>query len=100
MLSKVIIPAAGLGTRLFPATREQPNEMLPIFSKISNGSLLEKPVIQVFFEQLYAAGLRQRVYMGEAGNVGNAQEITILEIAKKKQRNNLMQLNYRVSCPS
>ena len=33
MIRKVIIPAAGLGTRLFPATKEQPKEMLPIFTK-------------------------------------------------------------------
>ena len=35
MIRKVIIPAAGLGTRLFPATKEQPKEMLPIFTKTS-----------------------------------------------------------------
>jgi len=32
MLSKAIVPAAGLGDRLLPATKEQPKEMLLIFS--------------------------------------------------------------------
>ena len=31
MLRKAVIPAAGLGTRLLPATKELPKEMLPIF---------------------------------------------------------------------
>ena len=59
MLRKVIIPAAGLGTRLFPATKEQPKEMLPIFATASNGGMLVKPVVQLVFEQLHEAGLRE-----------------------------------------
>ena len=35
LIRKVVVPAAGLGTRLFPATKEQPKEMLPIFAKNS-----------------------------------------------------------------
>jgi len=27
LIRKVVVPAAGLGTRLFPATKEQPKEM-------------------------------------------------------------------------
>ena len=38
MIRKVVIPAAGLGTRLFPATKEQPKEMLPIFSATADGN--------------------------------------------------------------
>ncbi|MDR0470861.1 MAG: UTP--glucose-1-phosphate uridylyltransferase [Nitrososphaerota archaeon] len=59
MVSKVIIPAAGLGTRLFPATKEQPKEMLPIFSNTPQGDLIVKPVVQLVFEQLQEAGLRE-----------------------------------------
>jgi len=58
-IRKVIVPAAGLGTRLFPATKEQPKEMLPIFSATSNGDLAVKPVLQTVFEQLYNAGLKE-----------------------------------------
>jgi UTP--glucose-1-phosphate uridylyltransferase len=51
MVRKVVIPAAGLGTRLFPATKEQPKEMLPIFSMSSNGDMSVKPVVQMVFEK-------------------------------------------------
>jgi len=63
MIRKVVIPAAGLGTRLFPATKEQPKEMLPIFSTTLNGDASVKPVVQMVFEQLYDAGLREFCYV-------------------------------------
>ena len=59
MIRKVVVPAAGLGTRLFPATKEQPKEMLPIFSSTVNSDLSVKPVVQMVFEQLYDVGLRE-----------------------------------------
>jgi UTP--glucose-1-phosphate uridylyltransferase len=63
MIRKVVIPAAGLGTRLFPATKEQPKEMLPVFSTTANGDISVKPVVQMVFEQLYDAGLREFCYI-------------------------------------
>ena len=45
---KAIIPAAGLGTRFLPATKEQPKEMLPVVSK---------PIIQYVVEEAVAAGV-------------------------------------------
>ncbi len=47
-IRKVVIPAAGLGTRLRPATRSQPKEMLPV---------ARKPTIQYVVEEGVAAGL-------------------------------------------
>lgn len=47
---KVVIPAAGRGTRLLPATKSQPKEMLPV---------ARKPVIQYVVEEMVAAGLGQ-----------------------------------------
>jgi UTP--glucose-1-phosphate uridylyltransferase len=49
-IAKAIVPAAGLGTRLLPATKSQPKEMLPVG---------RKPVVQHVVEELQAAGLRQ-----------------------------------------
>jgi UTP--glucose-1-phosphate uridylyltransferase len=63
MIRKVIIPAAGLGTRLFPATKVQPKEMLPIFSQTAAGGVAVKPMVQVVFEQLFDAGLREFCYV-------------------------------------
>lgn len=45
---KVVIPAAGLGTRFLPATKAQPKEMLP---------LIDKPAIQYVVEEAVNAGL-------------------------------------------
>lgn len=63
MIHKVIIPAAGLGTRLYPATKVQPKEMLPIFAKTAKGDSSVKPVVQLVFEALYEAGLREFCYI-------------------------------------
>jgi UTP--glucose-1-phosphate uridylyltransferase len=61
MIKKVVVPAAGLGTRLFPATKEQPKEMLPIFSHSANdeANMSVKPFLQLVFEQLYYDGFRE-----------------------------------------
>ena len=76
MIRKVIVPAAGLGTRLFPATKEQPKEMLPIFSKAVNGDMSVKPVVQMVFEQLYDAGLREFCYVVGRGKRGIEDHFT------------------------
>jgi UTP--glucose-1-phosphate uridylyltransferase len=49
-IHKAIVPAAGLGTRLLPATKSQPKEMLPVG---------RKPVVQYVVEELQAADLSQ-----------------------------------------
>jgi UTP--glucose-1-phosphate uridylyltransferase len=45
---KAVIPAAGLGTRMLPATKTVPKEMLP---------LVDKPAIQYIVEEAAAAGI-------------------------------------------
>ncbi len=59
-VTKVVIPAAGLGTRLLPVTKEQPKEMLPIFSE---SDMTVKPILQVIFEQLYDFGIRDYYFI-------------------------------------
>ncbi|MEM0042376.1 MAG: sugar phosphate nucleotidyltransferase [Thermofilaceae archaeon] len=54
---KAVILAAGLGTRLIPYSKEMPKEMLPIFQLEGDRPVL-KPILQVVFEQLYEAGVR------------------------------------------
>ena len=76
MIRKVVIPAAGLGTRLFPATKEQPKEMLPIFVTASNGSMLVKPVVQLVFEQVHEAGLREFCFVVGRGKRGIEDHFT------------------------
>src|SRR5437667_11690791 len=59
LLKKVVIPAAGLGTRLLSVTKEQPKEMLPVFAKGVNVYFCLKPMVQLVFEQLYHVGFRE-----------------------------------------
>jgi UTP--glucose-1-phosphate uridylyltransferase len=48
MISKAVIPVAGMGTRFLPATKAMPKEMLPV---------VDKPAIQYVVEEAVAAGL-------------------------------------------
>jgi len=47
-VTKAIIPAAGLGTRVLPASKAMPKEMLPI---------VDKPTIQYIIEEAVASGI-------------------------------------------
>jgi len=76
IIRKVVVPAAGSGTRLFPATKEQPKEMLPIFSRTADNDVVVKPVVQVVFEQLYDAGLREFCYVVGRGKRGIEDHFT------------------------
>lgn len=48
VVTKAVIPAAGLGTRFLPATKAQPKEMLP---------LVDTPAIQYVVEEAVRAGI-------------------------------------------
>jgi len=61
---------------LFPATKEQPKEMLPIFATSSSGSMLVKPVVQLVFEQLHEAGLREFCFVVGRGKRGIEDHFT------------------------
>ena len=51
-IRKVVIPAAGFGTRFLPQTKAMPKEMLPI---------VDKPVIQYVVEEAVASGIEDVV---------------------------------------
>ena len=53
-INKVVITAAGRGTRLYPYTKEIPKEMMPVYSH--DGNLVLKPILQIIFESLYNHG--------------------------------------------
>ena len=53
-IDKVVIPVAGMGTRLLPATKSQPKEMLPIG---------RKPVVQYVVEELVEQGLKKILFV-------------------------------------
>lgn len=47
-VTKAVIPAAGLGTRMLPISKSVPKEMLPI---------VDKPAIQYLVEEAVASGI-------------------------------------------
>ena len=53
-VNKVIIPVAGLGTRMLPASKAIPKEMFPI---------INKPVIQYIVEEVKNAGFKEIIFV-------------------------------------
>lgn len=51
---KAVIPVAGLGTRMLPATKAIPKEMLP---------LVDKPIIQYIIKECYMAGINEIIFV-------------------------------------
>ena len=62
-MTKVVITAAGKGTRLLPFTKEMPKEMMPIFSNISANKKVVLPLLQYIYEQLYSMNFRDYCFV-------------------------------------
>ena len=58
MIRKVVCPVAGLGTRMLPATKVIPKEMLPV---------VDKPIIQYALEEARASGIEQVIFVTGRG---------------------------------
>ncbi len=56
-LRKAVIPVAGLGTRMLPATKAIPKEMLPV---------VDRPLIQYVVNEAIAAGIKEIVLVTHA----------------------------------
>jgi UTP--glucose-1-phosphate uridylyltransferase len=57
-INLAVVPVAGLGTRLLPATKSQPKEMLPVG---------RKPVVQYVVEELTRAGMKRLLFITGPG---------------------------------
>src|SRR3954467_10832091 len=90
IVTKAVIPVAGLGTRFLPATKAMPKEMLPV---------VDKPAIQYVVEEAVAAGLTD-VLMITGRNKGALEnhfdKVGELEAAllKKGDTDRLSKVNY------
>ncbi|MGY5148961.1 MAG: sugar phosphate nucleotidyltransferase [Candidatus Nitrosopumilus sp. bin_68KS] len=62
-MTKVVITAAGKGTRLLPFTKEIPKEMMPIFSKVFTKKKVVLPLLQYVYEQLYSMNFRDYCFI-------------------------------------
>jgi UTP--glucose-1-phosphate uridylyltransferase len=58
VIRKAVFPVAGLGTRMLPATKAIPKEMLPV---------VDKPIIQYAFEEARAAGIEHFIFVTGRG---------------------------------
>lgn len=58
MIRNAVVPVAGLGTRLLPATKSQPKEMLPV---------AKKPIVQYVVEELARAGVDRLLFVTGRG---------------------------------
>ena len=54
MIKSALVPVAGAGTRLLPATKSQPKEMLPV---------ARKPIVQYVVEELVRNGIEQILFI-------------------------------------
>jgi len=57
-IRKLVIPAAGMGTRCLPATKVMPKEMLPVW---------DRPLIQYAIEEAAAAGIEEIILVTARG---------------------------------
>jgi len=57
-IKKAIIPVAGLGTRMLPATKAIPKELLPI---------IDKPLIQYVVEEAIQASIKEIIFITRSG---------------------------------
>jgi len=76
-LARAVIPAAGLGTRLLSATKEQPKEMLPLFATSEHNTLCLKPTVQLIFEQLFDFGIREFYFIVGRGKRALEDHFTV-----------------------
>jgi len=82
-LDVAVIPVAGLGTRLLPATKSQPKEMLPVG---------RKPVVQYVVEELTRVGTTQVLFVTGPGKASienhfdrNAELVQMLRESGKEE---------------
>lgn len=80
-ISKAVIPVAGLGTRMLPATKEVPKELMPI---------LDKPLIQHVVNEAASSGIKEIIFVTRPGKksvkkyFGINQELESYLVKKKK----------------
>ncbi len=89
---KAVIPAAGLGTRFLPATKEIPKEMIPI---------LDKPMIQYTVEECVGSGIEEIILVlsPEKGSIKKHFEYnqSLENFLRSKNKTELLETVHTVS---
>src|SRR5271157_2876114 len=89
---KAIIPAGGFGTRMLPATKVVPKELLPV---------VDKPLIQFIVEEIAASGIEEVILITgrEKGSIEDHFD-TFAELEsflEKKKKTDLLEIIRRTS---
>ena len=58
-ITKAVVTAAGVGSRLLPFTKSVPKAMLPCCTWAGDGRFILKPALQMIYESLYRHGCRK-----------------------------------------
>ena len=69
-VKKAVIPVAGFGTRMLPATKAIPKEMMPV---------VDKPIIQYIVEECASAGIEEIVMITHTSKVAIEQHFSPAE---------------------
>jgi UTP--glucose-1-phosphate uridylyltransferase len=84
-MKKAVIPVAGLGTRLLPATKSQPKEMLPVG---------RKPIVQYIVEELIHIGIEEILFITGPGKTSIENHFDanheLVEILREKGKEELL----------
>ncbi|MGZ0168177.1 MAG: UTP--glucose-1-phosphate uridylyltransferase [Planctomycetales bacterium] len=85
-----VVPVAGLGTRLLPATKSQPKEMLPVG---------RKPVVQYVVEELTQSGINRLLFITGASKTSienhfDTDERLIHHLRETGREEELQQLDF------
>jgi UTP--glucose-1-phosphate uridylyltransferase len=74
-ITKAVIPVAGLGARMLPATKAVPKEMLPI---------VDKSMIQYFVDECVSTGIKEIVLVIHSSKT--AIIMILMNLLSSKQR--------------
>ncbi|MGD0232269.1 MAG: UTP--glucose-1-phosphate uridylyltransferase GalU [Syntrophorhabdales bacterium] len=89
---RAIIPAGGFGTRMLPATKVVPKELLPV---------VDKPLIQFIVEEIVGSGIEEVILITgrEKGSIeDHFDSFTELELfLEKKKKHDLLDMMKRLS---
>ena len=88
-IKKIVITAAGKGTRLFPLTKETPKEMMPIYVKSSKKAKpVLKPILHVIFDSAYDLGIHDFCFVVGRGKRSIEDHFLISENEKQEMKKN------------
>src|SRR5437763_15500029 len=78
-IRKAVLPVAGLGTRVLPASKVIPKEMLP---------LVDKPALQYIVEEAVAAGVEEIIFVTSRSKRSIEDEVDVFpELEEMLERN-------------